>query len=163
MNIFSQDKIKMTASFDLHLNPVYYDPVKPGPGTVGRGFGFQMGLILNTAFMPILEYDYDEYFMGPQELVYITYKGKNVKKSKAFNCFGGLEITIFKGLKMDFLIGTSFLDSYKYLAVKPAMLYSFGKNERFFGKIAFTYVRTIYGDTVQPFEYYSVSAGVKIF
>jgi len=163
LDIYSQDKVRMTASFDLHLNRVFYDPLVPNMKTTGRGGGLQIGLDMNTAFNPILEIDEDTYTIGPQELVYVTYKGKDVRKHLAFNILGGVEVGIYKGLKMDFLIGPSFLDSYTYLALKPAMQYSFGKNERFFGKAAFTFVRTIYGDTYQPFEYLSFSAGIKIF
>jgi hypothetical protein len=163
MNIFCQDHVRITASFDLHLNRVFYNATLPYEKSTGYGYGFQLGLESNTAFSPVLEYDFEKFFMGSQELVYITFKGKNVKKTRSFNFFGGAELDIFKGLKMDLLIGPCFLDSYKYLAIKPAMGYSFGKNERFFGKASFTYIRTIYGDTDQPYEYLSFSAGIKIF
>jgi hypothetical protein len=162
VNIYSQDKVRMTASFDLHLNHITYDPLRPYK-TTGRGGGLQIGMDMNTAFSPILEIDEDTYTMGSQEMVYITFNGKDVRKHLAFNFLGGVKANIFKGLKINLLIGPSFLDSYRYLAIKPAMLYCFGNNERFFGKIAFTYIRTIYGDTYQPFEYLSFSAGIKIF
>jgi hypothetical protein len=162
LTVFSQDKVKMTSSFDLHLNHISYDPLRPYK-TTGRGGGLQIGINMHTAFNPILEIDEDNYTIGPQEMNYITFNGKDVRKHFAINILGGVNMGVYKGLKMNFLIGPSFLDSYRYLAIKPAMLYCFGKNERFFGKIALTYIRTIYGDTIQPFEYLSFSAGIKIF
>jgi hypothetical protein len=162
LSALGQSGIKLSSSFSFNVNKIIYDGIYPIYKTTGIGLGLQLGLSNQTIFKPIIEIDWDR-FAKSTDMVSITLEGKDVIKHRTYNLFMGSDFRIYKNFKMEVLVGPSFLDSYTYLGLKSAMIYSFGKNERFFGKVSLTYIRTLYDNIYEPFAYMTFSAGIKIF
>jgi hypothetical protein len=91
------------------------------------------------------------------------YNGRDINKFLIYNILIGADFKIIANLKVELGLGLSIIDSCPCWGFKPAVRYSFGKKERFFGKIALTHTLPKYGDETMPYGYLNVGGGVRIF
>jgi hypothetical protein len=155
--LLGQNTKKLSLLGCFQVNQVIYDKVNPDNKPTGFGYGIQLKYVNPSKFEPLIELGWDRIQK------YVEFEGMKITKSQCFNFFIGTDFEIFSGLKFEFILGASFVDSYACWGFKPAIAYNFGKNERFFGKVSLTHTLPKYGGNIEPFGYLNLGIGIKVF
>ena len=158
----AQSKHAFFSYFSIQPNRSVYDRVYPYAYQNGLGLGLEAGFNTETGISPLVDITMDRLrFMDDD--VFGTFEGKNLKKNNIRNLFFGTRIQIYKGLNVSFVMGPSFVDSYRYLGMKPGIFYVFGNNGRFQAMVCLTHILASYGNDIKPFGYVNVGIGVRMF
>jgi hypothetical protein len=158
--ILGQNTNKLSLYGSIQLNQVIYDGVNSDRQT-GFGYSVQLKFMNNSRFEPMLDFGLDR--IQKYEDFTHTYEGRDIVKFQCYNLFLGTDFKIVKGFKFEIVLGASIIDSYTSWGFKPAVIYCFGKNERFFGKVSLTHTLPKYGENVEPFGYLNFGFGIKLF
>jgi hypothetical protein len=155
--LLGQNTNKLSLFGCFQVNQVIYDKVNPDNKPTGFGYGIQLKYVNPSKFEPLIELGWDRIQK------YVEFEGMKITKSQCFNFFIGTDFEIFSGFKLEFVLGASIIDSYASWGFKPAVLYCFGKNERFYGKVSLTHTLPKYGENIEPFGYLNFGFGIKVF
>jgi hypothetical protein len=158
--LIGQNTNKLSLNGSFQVNQVIYDGVNSDRQT-GFGYSVQLKFMNKSKFEPLLNLDWDR--IQKYEDFTHTYEGRDIVKFQSYNLFLGTDFKIGKGFKFEFVLAASIIDSYACWGFKSAVLYCFGKNERFFGKVSLTHTLPKYGENIKPFGYLNFGFGIKVF
>jgi len=129
-----------------------------------EGFGLELSVSLknNSKFSPQLDLTSDGYG-ATYPLIDKRIAGKSVDKGIVNNIFFGSSYQVANHIMISYSIGTSFINSYIYLGMKPELQYSFFKNDRIKVKFSLTHIRPKYGGKVEPYGYLGLGIGYRLF
>lgn len=167
INSLGQTKSRISMDISLHGINTIYDKVdkvyhKEHYKQKGLGLDLSFSIGTNSKFSPQVDVIAD-FIMSTVPGIALIIDGKSTHKYSAYNIFIGSSYQVVKHFKLSFTIGTSFINSYTYLGMKPELCYSIGNKERVKIMFSLTHIRPKYGGKVYPFGYLGLGVGYRLF